>query len=70
MVLWQDFNNEALIEDVFGKHLPLIDVLSKSIKFMKDHFIKYLENSGVPYPEAETKWVMTVPALIIHYTIT
>ena len=59
----QDLTKETYIEDNFGKHLPLLDILSLSIKFMKDHALKYLADNGVPYPEAETKWVITVPAI-------
>ena len=59
----QELKNDTPIEDHFGKHLPALDVLSISIKFMKDQAIKYLEDSGVPYPETETKWVITVPAI-------
>ena len=59
----QDLTNETFIEDSFGKHMPLVEILSLSIKFMKEHALDFLKESGVPYPEAETKWVITVPAI-------
>ena len=30
---------------------------------MKDHALKHLAESGLSYPEADTKWVLTVPAI-------
>ena len=62
-VCLQDLSNETFMEDTSGKHLPLVDILSLSIKYMKEHALKYLADTGVPYPEAETKWVITVPAI-------
>lgn len=59
----QNITDDTPIEDDFGKHLPLADVMTMSIKVMKDHVIKLLGDTGVPYPEAGTKWVITVPAI-------
>lgn len=56
-------NDQTPVEAAHGKHLPVIDVFSKSIKYMKDHVIEHLNQSGITYPEAETKWVITVPAI-------
>ena len=30
---------------------------------MKNHVIGHIQSGGVPYPENETKWVLTVPAI-------
>ena len=51
------------VEAAHGQHLPVIEVFSKSIKYMKDHVIEHLNQNGITYPEAETKWVITVPAI-------
>jgi len=51
------------IEGANGKYLPAIEVFSKAIEYMKKHALDHLRENGVPYPEAETKWVLTVPAI-------
>lgn len=59
----ESIDEKSHIEAAYGQHLPALEVFSKSIKYLKDHAISHLIQSGLPYPEAETKWVITVPAL-------
>ncbi|XP_053378122.1 heat shock 70 kDa protein 12B-like [Mercenaria mercenaria] len=51
------------MEAANDKHLPMVEVLSKTIGFLKDEAINMLKEDGVVYPEEETKWVITVPAI-------
>ena len=51
------------IEGANGKYLPAIEVFSKAIEYIKKHALDHLRENGVPYPEAATKWVLTVPAI-------
>lgn len=51
------------VEAAHGKHLPVKEVFSKSIEYMKNHVIEHLNQNGITYPELETKWVITVPAI-------
>ena len=46
-----------------GKPLSVIKVFSKTIEYLKQHAINHLKQNGVPDPEKETKWVLTVPAI-------
>lgn len=55
--------DDTPVEAAHGKHLPVIEVFSKSIKYMKDQVIDYLKQNGITYPKSETKWVITVPAI-------
>lgn len=62
------YHRESVVDDTpveaaNGKHLPVIEVFSKSILYMKNHVIDHLKQNGVTYPETETKWVITVPAI-------
>jgi len=51
------------IESANGKHLSVIKVFNKTIEYLKQHAINHLIESGVDYPEKETKWVLTLPAI-------
>ncbi|XP_045166462.2 heat shock 70 kDa protein 12B-like [Mercenaria mercenaria] len=59
----ENVGDDTPVEAAHGKHLPVIEVFSKSIEYMKDHVIDHLRQNGITYPEAETKWVITVPAI-------
>ncbi|KAK3580158.1 hypothetical protein CHS0354_030273 [Potamilus streckersoni] len=59
----KDLSEETPLESAFGNTLPAIVVFSKAIEYMKKHFIDFLNVSGFPYPENETQWVLTVPAI-------
>jgi hypothetical protein len=52
-----------MIADQTGKELPALTVFSKSIKCMKDHLMKILENKHYVPKDDEIKWVLTVPAI-------
>ncbi|KAL4226809.1 hypothetical protein ACF0H5_014787 [Mactra antiquata] len=55
--------DQTPVEAHGGKTLPIVEVFSKVIQYMKEHAINHLKTNGLPYPEAETKWVLTVPAI-------
>ncbi|KAL3851684.1 hypothetical protein ACJMK2_015411 [Sinanodonta woodiana] len=59
----QDLSEKTDLESAFGSTLPAIFVFSKAIEYMKKHFIDSLSTSGLSYPENETLWVLTVPAI-------
>lgn len=52
-----------MIDDELGKPLPAIDIFSKSIKYLKDHFLKQIKKNGISIRSNEIRWVLTVPAI-------
>lgn len=52
-----------VIEDILKNKFPAIQVFSLSIKALKDHLEKALENQGTDVKTNEIKWVLTVPAI-------
>ncbi|WAR25137.1 HS12B-like protein [Mya arenaria] len=62
MVLYRadgNIDSETFVEGAGGKHMKAINVFGKCIEYMKDHAISHLAENGLPYPEMETKWVLT-----------
>jgi molecular chaperone DnaK (HSP70) len=51
------------MEAANDKHLPAVEVLAKTIEYLKDEAINKLQEDGLVYLEEETKWVITVPAI-------
>lgn len=51
------------MEAANDKFLPAVEVLAKTIEYLKNEAINKLREDGVVYPEEETKWVLTVPAI-------
>jgi molecular chaperone DnaK (HSP70) len=45
------------------KHLPAVEVLAKTIEYLKDEAINKLREDGSVYQEEVTKWVIPVPAI-------
>ncbi|KAH3893758.1 heat shock 70 kDa protein 12B-like isoform X2 [Dreissena polymorpha] len=56
-----DFNQT--IEDYKGRHLPASFVFGCVIKYFKDHAVRHFKVNNVDYLDAETKWVVTIPAI-------
>lgn len=54
---------DTSIEGKQGKILEAKIVFARAIEYMKNHALKHLTDSGLPYLEDETKWVVTVPAV-------
>lgn len=59
----ENVRDDTPVEAAHGKILPVIEVFSKSVQYMKDHAVDHLKKNGITYPEKETKWVITVPAI-------
>ena len=50
------------VDDYLGQRLPLIDVMSKFIGALKDHFLtKQMGSHNIPI--GDILWVLTVPAI-------
>jgi len=58
-----NLGREQQIKGTDGKYLSTIKVFSKTIEHLKQHAINHLAENGVEYPENETRWVLTVPAI-------
>ncbi|XP_060563670.1 heat shock 70 kDa protein 12B-like [Ruditapes philippinarum] len=59
----EELTVDTPMEAANDKHLPAVEVLAKTIEYLKDEAINKLREDGVVYPEEETKWVLTVPAI-------
>lgn len=59
----KDLSTDTQMEAENGRNLPIVEVLSKTLAYLKDEAISMLKEDGVVYPEEETKWVITVPAI-------
>ncbi|XP_060557017.1 heat shock 70 kDa protein 12B-like [Ruditapes philippinarum] len=57
----EDFRKDMLIDDVYGRHLPLFEVMSKFIEGLKNHFIERKAKKGLDIKDVI--WMLTVPAI-------
>lgn len=60
---FRSFKKDSLIQDISGKTVPAFTVFSESIKYLKDHFYKTLNERGSILKEKDIKFVLTVPAI-------
>ncbi|KAK3100280.1 hypothetical protein FSP39_017450 [Pinctada imbricata] len=55
---------ETKLKDMVGKkELPALEIFTHSIRYLKDHLLKRLENSGMKTLPGDIMWVLTVPAI-------
>jgi hypothetical protein len=52
-----------VLEDITGKALSAVDVLTLSIKALVDHLLGMLKKQGNIFDEVQ--WILTVPAIWI-----
>ncbi|KAL4227036.1 hypothetical protein ACF0H5_015012 [Mactra antiquata] len=58
-----EFGYDTLLISENGNELDALFVFSESIKWMKDHVTKFIQQTSCRYLERSTKWVLTVPAI-------
>ena len=51
------------IQDVSGKDIPAITVFTETIKYLKDHFLKMLNDRKLGFTMKDIFFVITVPAI-------
>lgn len=56
-------NEDSMIEDIMFKPVRALLVFSESIRYLKDQFLRKLDNTGLPIDKSEICWVLTVPAI-------
>ncbi|XP_060603377.1 heat shock 70 kDa protein 12B-like isoform X2 [Ruditapes philippinarum] len=59
----EELTVDTTMEAANDKHLPAVEVLAKTIEYLKNETINKLREDGCVYPEDVTKWVITVPAI-------
>ena len=53
-----------MIQAANGKQMKALDVFTASLKFLKDHFIKNINNRNANNITVDkVRWVLTVPAI-------
>lgn len=53
-----------MIKAANGKQMKALDVFTASLKFLKDHFIKNINNRNANNITVDkVRWVLTVPAI-------
>lgn len=58
-----ELSDDLKIDDELGKQLPAIEVFSKSIKYLKDHFTSFFNRTGKDIKDDEIRWILTVPSI-------
>jgi len=59
----KNFREDLMVEDYLGQQRSIMEVMTKLIEALKDHFIKNLKEKGHTVNLNETLWVVTVPAI-------
>ncbi|XP_060593009.1 heat shock 70 kDa protein 12B-like [Ruditapes philippinarum] len=59
----EELTVDTPMEAAKNKHLPAVEVLAKTIEYLKAEAIKKLRADGCVYSEKVTKWVITAPAI-------
>lgn len=53
----------TVIDDINGNQMPAMTIFSMSIRFLREHFLKMLNNQTCGIEETEIQYVITVPAI-------
>ncbi|XP_052673407.1 heat shock 70 kDa protein 12A-like [Crassostrea angulata] len=57
-------NSKSMLSDISGKKMLAMDVFSAAIKYMKEHLLHKLSETGdTETKKEEIRWVLTVPAI-------
>ncbi|XP_052794101.1 heat shock 70 kDa protein 12B-like [Mya arenaria] len=59
----KDVHRSNMLKDETGKEMPAIVVFAASIKYMKEHLMRKLEETHLGITTDDMKWVLTVPAI-------
>ncbi|MCQ2819052.1 MAG: hypothetical protein MJ252_17455, partial [archaeon] len=57
------FRNEENVKCVDGRTMPLMKVISESLKFISEKAMEKLKEQIGAFKKEQIRWVLTVPAL-------
>ena len=57
------FHNEQLVKRIDGREMPLMKVISETLRFIADKALNKLKETIGELPKEKIRWVLTVPAL-------
>ena len=58
----QNLSKDTLIQDITGKEMKAMDIISFGIKYLKEEMQRFISSSD-SIDESEVKFVLTVPAI-------
>lgn len=61
--VFQNLSKDSIVEDITGKQLPLVTVLSHTVKYLTDHCLGVLRTRIPDVTFADVLFVLTVPAI-------
>ena len=57
------FHNEVNVKSVDGREMPLMKIISESLKFIAEKAMDKLKEQIGEFKKEKIRWVLTVPAL-------
>ncbi|XP_045185047.2 heat shock 70 kDa protein 12A-like [Mercenaria mercenaria] len=59
----QELSRKTIVDDINGKSKPAMSIFSMSIRYLRDHLLKELNNRTTGIEETDIQYVITVPAI-------